>query len=128
MSYTKKELPYSRQKYLTFLATGGSVANTGSTMIETWTMSNAFELEKVRLRLSTAHASAVDLMVEISHHLGSYYNHKILSEAMAGKQDVLLQLDPTLKLFQGDAVNASMVLSAANHYGLEFSGWAITSG
>lgn len=126
MSFTEKQLPHSRQKYLTFFATGGSAANTNSTMIEFVDYGQAFELEKIRLRLSLAHVSVVDLMVYISNHLGSYYNHNLLSQAMAGVKDVLLQFDPTLKLHPEDVIHCSMIYSAANHYGLEVSGWAIT--
>lgn len=126
MAFTEKQLPYARQKYLTFFATGGSAANTNSTLIEFIAFSQAFELEKIRIRLSLAHISVVDFMVYLSNHLGSYYNHNFVSQAMLALQDHVTQFDPTLKFHPGDTIHCSMIYSAANHYGLEISGWAIT--
>lgn len=128
MAFTEKKLPVSRQTHLTFFATGGSAANTNSTMIEALDYGQGFELEKIRLRLSAAHVSIVDFMVYVSNHLISYYNNDLISQAMVGVRDVLYFPDKTIKLHPSDQIVCSMIYSAANHYGLEISGWAITGG
>ncbi len=119
-------LPYARQKYMTYFCTNGSVANHNSTLSENLILSGAFELEKIRLRLSVVHVSLVDFMVYISHHKGLMYNQNLVSQAMLGVKDVMYQADPTLRLHESDVIHFSMVYSAANIYGLEVSGWAIT--
>lgn len=126
MTFSAEYLPYARQKYFTYFATGGSAANTDSCMIEFFAPSFAFELDKIHLRLSTAHASIVDFLIYISNHIGSYYNYNLLSQAMLAIRDVLYQATPYMIFHSGDQIHFSMNLSAANHYGLEVSGWAIT--
>lgn len=124
-----QHLPYARQKYTTYFFTDGSAvggAATESTMSENFAWDGAFELEKIRLRLSAAHVSIVDFMAHVSHHLGDHFNQNLISQAMVGVKDVLLQFNPTLKLHPSDVIHFSMIYSAANIYGLEVSGWAIT--
>lgn len=121
-------LPYQRMAYVTYFYTDGSAvggAATGSTLSENFAPSFPFELEKIRLRLSGAHASVVDFMAYVSHHLGDHFNQNLISQAMFGVKDVMYQPDPTLKLHESDVVHFSMRYSAANIYGLEVSGWAI---
>jgi hypothetical protein len=126
MSFTAEYLPYARQRYFTYYATGGSAADTGSTMVEEFAPSFAFMLDKIHLHLSSVHASVEDLMVHILHRANSYYDYDLLSQAMNGIKDVLHFPSRPLLLHSGDTVRFSMVYSAANHYGLEISGWAIT--
>jgi hypothetical protein len=126
MTFSAEYLPYARQKYFTYYATGGSAANTNSTMIEDFAPSFAFEIDKIRLHLSSVHASVVDFMVWLSHRSNSYFNHDLISEAMVGLKEVLYQAEPYLIYHSGDTVHFSMVYSAANHYGITISGWAIT--
>lgn len=126
---TQEFLPYQRLKYFTYFFTAGSAvgaADTDSTMSENFVPSFAFELEKIRLRLSGAHVSVVDFMVYISHHLGDHFNHNLISQAMNGVKDVLYQPAPTLRYHQDDVIHFSMVYSAANIYGLSVSGWCVT--
>ena len=123
--FSAEYLPYSRQRYFTYYATGGSAAATNSTMIETFAPSFAFEIDKIHLHLSAVHASVEDFTVHVRHRSNSYYDHDLLSQAMNGIKDVFYQ--PSRLLFHsGDTVHFSMVYSAANHYGLEISVWAIT--
>jgi len=126
MAFTKEYLPYARQKYFTYSATGGSAADTDSCMIEAFAPSFAFEVDKIHLHLSTVHASIVDYLVYVSHRTDSHYNHDLISQAMVGVKDVLYQAAPYMIFHSGDCVHFSMPLSAANHYGLEITGWAIT--
>ena len=122
-------LPYARQRYVTWLATDGKAvggAATESTMSENFEPGYAFELEKIRLRLSGAHVSIVDFMAYISHHSGDHFNHNLISQAMLAVKDVFLQIDPTTIMHESDVLHFSMEYSAANIYGLEVSGWAIT--
>ena len=127
MAFTEKELPYARQKQFQFFASDGDEAVApDAEFSESLAPSWAFEVEKIRLRLSTVHVSAVDFKAVVSHHLGSQYNHNLLSQAMVGVKDVLLQFDPTLKLHSGDTIDFSLIMSAVNRYGIEVSGWSIT--
>ena len=124
-----KDLPYARLKYVTYFCTDGSIvggADTDSTLSENFAWAGGFELEKIRLRLSLGHVSIVDFMAYVSNHLGIHYNQNLISQAMVGIKDVMYQPDPTLKLHPGDVIHFSMEYSAANVYGLEVSGWAIT--
>jgi len=127
MAFTEKYLPIAKQRYFTFFATDGdSAAAWDDTMNEQMTTSFAFLLDKIHLRLSTAHVSVVSFVVAVSHHLGSQYNEILVSHAMAGVRDVTYQADPGRYFHQGDTLNCAMAMSAANVYGLEISGWAIT--
>jgi hypothetical protein len=122
MSFTEKFLPVQRYQYFTFFATGSASIN-----VEQFIPSFDFELEKIRLRFSTAFASVQDFMVTVSHHLGSQYNHNLVSQALNGVQDVLFHPDRTIKYHVGDTIQVSILNSAENAYGLEIAGWAITS-
>lgn len=127
MSFTAKFLPNQRHKYFTFFASDGdSAVAPDAEFTETFAMSYAFELEKIRIHLSTAHVSIVDMTINLSHHIDSAYNQTILSVAMLNVQDYEYRFDPTLKLHSGDVLYFSMIMSAINFYGLEYSGWAIT--
>jgi hypothetical protein len=127
MAFTQLQLPVSRQKQFQFFASDGdSAVAPDAEFTESLAPSYAFELEKIKLRLSTAHVSVVDFMVTVSHHLGSYYDQNVLSQAMNGVRDVVLQLNPTLKLHSGDTLRFSLIMSAVNTYGIEVTGWSIT--
>jgi len=126
---TRNYFTVSRHRYFTYFFTDGSAVGavaTESTMSNNFAPSFAFELDKIRLRLSGAHVSIVDFMVYVSHNLGDHFNHNLISQAMLGKKDVLWRADPNLFLHSGDVIHFSMEYSAANVYGLEISGWAIT--
>jgi len=123
MSFTEKQLPTARQKQFAFFATG---TETNGEMTESLIPEYNFELEKIRLTLSAGHASVVDFTVTLSHHLDSTYNQNVLSQAMNGVKDVLLQFNPTIKLFEDDTLDFSLIISTANSYGIEVSGWSIT--
>ena len=121
--------PYARMKYVTYFCTDGSAvggAATESTMSENFALGHPFELEKIRLRLSAGHVSIVDFFAYISHHLGDHFNHDLISQAMLGVSDVLWLPHTTLMLHGSDVIHFSMEYSAANIYGLEVSGWAVT--
>jgi len=96
-------------------------------MIEPYVARFAFELNKVHLHLSSPHASIVDFMAYLSHRTNSYFNQGLISAAMLGLSDYLYHPgESAIIVFSGDCIHCSMVYSAANHYGLEISGWAIT--
>ena len=124
MAFTLSTMPYARQNYFQYFATGDEATN--SIMAESLAPGYEFEIGKIRIHLSTAHASVVDFIVTTSHHLGSQYNETLVSQAMNGVQDVLFPPDRTLKYKYDDTLLFSMVMSAANTYGIEVSGWAIT--
>ena len=123
MSFDSEKMPYARLDYRLFFA---SQAAAGGSMFEDINLSYAFELDRIRLHMSGAHGSVEDFTVVLSHHRGSYFNQNILSQAMNGVQDVLYQADPPARINRGDTIHFSMVASAANPWGLEVSGWAIT--
>lgn len=114
-----------RQRYFIYEATGGSAADTGSTLVEFFCPSFPFELDKICLHLSSAHPSVVDFIAYVSHFSNSYYNKNLISQAMFGEQDILWQPSQNLFFHSGDCVHCSMVYSGANHYGVTISGWAI---
>lgn len=125
--FTEKFLPVSKHKYFTFFATDGNPAAAwDDTMTEDFHPSWPFTLDKIRLHLSTAHASVVSFVVMLSHHIGSEYNETIISQAMVGVRDVLFQAEPNRLFHYDDCFNIAMAMSAANTYGLEISGWQIT--
>ena len=127
MAFTKKYLSVARQRYFTFFASDGNpIAAWDDEMDEQFSPSFAFILDKVRLHLSTAHASVVSLTIILSHHIDSAYNEILVSVAMNGVKDVVYQADPNRYFHQGDTLSCAMAMSAMNTFGLEISGWAIT--
>lgn len=127
MAFTEKYLPVAKQRYFTFFTSDGNAgAAWDSEMDEQFSPSFAFVLDKVRLHLSTAHASTVSLVIMLSHHIDSAYNETLVSVAMNGLKDVVYQADPNRYFHQGDTLSCNMCMSAANTFGLEISGWAIT--
>jgi len=126
MAFTTKYLPVQRDKYFTFFTTDGSDALPGVEYTEQLAMSGAFELEKIRLHLSTIHVSIVDFTAGLSHHINSVYDQVLVSKAMLGIKDYEYRFNPTLKLHSGDVIRFSFIMSAVNFYGLEIAGWTIT--
>jgi len=127
MSFISKYLPVSKHRYFSFFATDGNpIAVWDSVLDEQFDPSYAFILDKIRLHLSTVHISIVSFVVTLSHHIDSAYNEIIISQAMLGVHDLLYQADPPRFFHPGDTLSIAMNMSAANTYGLEITGWAIT--
>lgn len=124
---TKTYITYSRQKHFAFFYSTGSTVATASTLLMTFDPKFDFELEKIRLHLTVAFPSVRDFMVQLAHRLSTAFNQNLVSQAMNGVQDVMYQLDPTLKMRYGDVMSVSFMHSAAGFIGIEFSGWAITT-
>ena len=123
MTFSAAQLPYVRLNYMTYYA---SAAAAGASMFEDLNLSQAFELDRIHLRLPSAVGSVVDFMIHLSHRLGSHFDQNILSQAMNGTRDVLYQADPTVRLHWGDTIHFSLVASNNDNWGLEVGGWAIT--
>ncbi len=124
MAFTEKKLPVAREKYFQFFVTG---SETNAEMVESLAPSFAFELERIRLRLSAVHVSAEDFTATISHHIDSVYNEPLISYAILGSQDILSAFTPTKKYHLGDTINFSLIISSPNTYAIEVSGWYITN-
>ena len=120
MAFTEEKLPYARQHYFKFFTTGAV------SLDEDLTPGYAFEVDYIRVRLSSGHVSVVDFMATLSHHLGSMYDYTFVSQAMSDITNALYQADPPLIFGEGDTIRFSMIMSAANVYGVEVSGWAVT--
>ena len=124
IGFTKTDQTYSRQYYFRYFATASVADN--SNMGIALAPDFDYELDLVRLHLSTAHVSVVDFIVTTSHASNSYYNETIISQAMNGVGDVEYRPDTTRKFSYQDGLVFSMLMSAANVYGIEVSGWAVT--
>lgn len=120
MSFTAKYIPYSRQKWFTYYASAAA------SMSEDFNPGFAYELESVRLHLSTAHASVVDFNAVVSAAQGSRYDLLLFSQAMNGVKDLLWQPTRPYIFDYNDHIDFSMIMSAANNYGLTIVGWAVT--
>lgn len=127
MTFTAKTLPVSKHHYFRFFATGGNPAAAwDDTLDEQFDPSCPFILEQIRLHLSTVHVSVVSFYVIVSNHIDSAYNEILISQAMLGIKDLVYQADPHRLFWAGDTFSIGMAMSAANSYGLEISGWAVT--
>lgn len=126
MAFTNKYLPTAKQKYFTFFATGTTAGGAAYKMDEQFAPSFAFILDKIRVHFSTAHVSVVSFTVLVSHHIGSVYNEILISQAMSDVFDFTYQADPDRYFHYLDTFSCAMEMGAANSYGLEISGWAIT--
>lgn len=120
--WAEERVATKRHYYFSYFAEGTI------SMDDEFNLGHPFELDKVRLHLGDSHASVVDFVVRLGHHLSATYDQTLLSQPMNGVEDVMFQLNPTIKMHQSDDLALSMVMSAANTYGLEISGWAITEG
>ena len=127
MTFSEKYLPLSRQRYFTFFASDGDpIVDWDDELEEQFSPSFAFILDKIRVHLSSVHASAVSFTVTVSHHIDSAYNEILISQAMLGVKDVVYQADPNRYFHFGDTLSCNMHMSAMNTFGLEISGWAIS--
>jgi len=121
MAFTEHYYPVSRHKFFSFYTTGTA------SLSESLSISNVpFQLYEVRLHLSSAHASIVDFNALISCASVSVYNVRLFSQAMLGIQDFVWQPSGTLFFRENDTLNFSMLMSAANVFGLMVQGWAVT--
>lgn len=120
MTFVEKKIDVARLKYFTFFADGIF------SLDESFNPARDWELDKIRLRLSTIYTGTADFVVLMSHHLGSQYNELLLSEPMDGCQDILFQPRPTEKYHFNDTMNITLPYYAPNVYGLEVAFWAVT--
>ena len=125
MSFTVEVKPPAIWDTFTYY-TSGDLLNAG--IDDSFAPSKRFKLGEIRLHLSTAAGSVVDLYVWLSSILNSNaseYNITLLSQAMNGLHTVQFQADPATPFLSGDQINISCELSAANIFALEISGWSI---
>ncbi len=120
MSFSEEKVDVARLKYFRFFAEGIF------SLDEEFNPSRDWELDKIRLRLSTPYVGTFDFVVMLSHHLGSNYNELLLSECVNGLQDILFQPRPTLKYSYNDTLNITLPYYAPNVFGLEVAIWSIT--
>jgi len=121
MPFTEQKIDVARLKYFKFFADGIF------SLAESFNPRRDWELDKVRLRLSTPYIGSFDFVVLLSHHLGSEYNELLLSQTMEGVQDILFQPRPTLKYHFNDTIELSLQYYSPNVFGLEIAGWSITT-
>lgn len=83
-------------------------------------------LKEVRLHFDSTFNSVEDFIVYVSSINGSAYNLKLISEALNGVDDIIVQFSNEIILFSDDQLvfNGSMV-SNTHLYGLEALGWSV---
>lgn len=125
MAFTVQEFQQpGRWTHFSFFVSGGtngavteSLENPGQ---------QKFKLGELRLHFSTAVASATDLVVRVSSINGSYHNAVLLSLALLGLRDVLLQFSNPYQLLSDDQVVIGWSQkSGVNIGGLNVQGWAV---
>lgn len=121
MAFTETYLPVARHKHFSFFATGDA-----SAVNEEFNPDFPFILDTIRLALSSVHASAESFVAITSAAQGSVFNFTMVSAAMVGIDSALYFPSRPLYFALSDCIQFSMVMSAANVYGIEVTGWAIT--
>lgn len=84
-----------------------------------------FKLVDVKMHFSVAVGSIVDLTVRVSSIKGSAYNVIIISQAMATVQDLFMHFSTPIPFLSDDHLVFSMILSAANVFGLQADVWSV---
>jgi hypothetical protein len=107
-----------------FYATGPGGA---STVVETMTLASGvdFTIDDVRIMLSDSHVSAIQAALRLSSILGTAYNVTLFSQAMVGISNYFWQPSQTLYCNAGDQAILTMIVSAANTWGIYISGWSV---
>lgn len=86
---------------------------------------NRWQFKELRMHFSTAFASVEDLVIRVSSPRGSYHNFLILSQAMNGSQDLLVQYSSPVWLLSNESIVVEQSMaSGANLFGLQITGWA----
>lgn len=120
MSFTQRFYPVSKHRFFNFYVTGTT------SISESLNPAVPFHLAEVRLHLSTVHVSVVDLNAMVSGASVSVYNTILFSQAMNAIRDLVWQPSTPMFFREGDTINFSMYMSAANVYGLMVNGWTVT--
>lgn len=123
MALTERKIPVSRYNDFMYYATEGG---TNLTMDQPLDPGQDFYLTGVRLHLSVVHASVEDFVACVSNIRGSAYNFTIFSKAMNAVKDYLWEPSNPMLFLKSTVIWFSMIMSAANYYGLTITGWAIT--
>ena len=85
-----------------------------------------FRLKEIRLHFSTAFASTEDFTIAMSSVNGSYFNFKLLSQALNTVRDLIWRPDQPLDFFSDDQIVLGLSqVSAVNLFGIEVHGWSI---
>lgn len=89
--------------------------------------SKRWRLKEVRLKFSSTFASVEDFVVEVSSILGSYFNQKIVSQALNGVINYYNQFDSAVPLSASDTLNFTFSMgSGTNIAGIQVFGWAVS--
>lgn len=116
--------PHRWQQFV-FFAEGSAIT---SFINETVSIGRKWMLQEVRLHFSTAMGSVKYYTVRISATDAtlSAYNTLLLSASLNGLLDYnLYYSNPMLFASDQALVIATSVISVANHYGLQVTGWAV---
>ena len=93
----------------------------------TLTQSMLWKLAELRFHFSTAIISDTTLIIRISSITNSSLNQRLVSQALLGVQDLIIQYDTLPLLLHSDdqlIITASTV-STTNLVGIESTGWAV---
>lgn len=123
MAFTRVGLPTSKYEFFTYYATG-----VGDDMDQDLVLSTATQLHEIRIHLSSGHASVEDFIALLSTASVSVYNCTLFSKAMNGVVDWVWHPSDGVPMYfnYGDTLTFSMIMSAANVFGITVQGWAIT--
>jgi len=84
-------------------------------------------LKEARIKFSSAYASVEDFVITISSILGSYYDQKVVSQALNGIENYLIQFDSVINMSASDTINVTMSMkSGTNIAGIQLIGWAVS--
>jgi hypothetical protein len=109
--------------HFSFYASGGTNGAVTESLNPT---GKQFRFNELRLHFSVAFASVEDLVVRISATKGSAHNVILLSRALLGLTDILLQLSNAYDLLSDDQVVIGWSqASGVNIGGLNVLGWGI---
>lgn len=123
MAWSEEVQQPARWSYFSFYASGGA---NGAVTESLSPSGKQWRFAELRLHFSVAFASVADLVVRLSAAKGSAHNFVLLSKALLGSTDVLLQLSNPYNLLSDDQLVIGWTqVSGVNVGGLNVQGWGI---
>lgn len=124
MAFTEYRFGPHRWQHFSFFANGSAVTSFINETVDIGV--KPWKLAEVRLHFSSVMGSVKYFILRLSSIIGSSHDAILYSGDLNGVQDLIIQYSDPLLFMSGDKLHVWMsVISVANEYGVQVTGWAV---
>ena len=122
MAFSQEEILPQRWSFFSYYEKFGTNGKYSTTL----SMGTPWMLQEIRLRCSTAFASAENFVAQLIATYGSEFNVVVFNWAMSGSTDVIMRWSNPMMFLSNDVLGFVLsMVSGTNVIGLNVQGWAV---